>query len=760
MCRRCSYDVCFDCGMHDNCLIDRSKDSQKTLRSVFKEYAIGHHRSVAISTSYDIISPSDGHMRRHQHKRGLGVGEDCRYAVFSDATMNVDTYHLPTPSERPDKRDVQPSSNPTIALAQAVVKRCMQLVDVVAAEVAAGFDCLDHEWVPKRPLSSTQPSKSGFLTRQPRHGMILSQAQRRFFVLSQGLLQWQKDDSKGSEVLGALWIGSTTSISLEEDLRIQTCDSQVILTCPEGGSLREWAEALRKEAEGPPAEEQVFAIHPSLSRFKDLNSSTCLDSEPSLLAWLLEGEDAPRGYTAATIALYANKIDTLIRAAIELQKSQPIVSEVTAPVKVFGDIHGQLRDLLLLFHFYGRPDDDEDEDGDDEPMSYVFNGDWVDRGRHQLEVMLLILSLKIMHPKQVWLNRGNHEDRQQNLRTTKIGSLGFDRACTDALGAEEGRRIFESFQSFFEWLPLAARIEQKVLVLHGGLGPGDWSLEDLLQVERPLVSKELHYTLEGVVYNILWSDPLMHRPENRRDPLKSFGVHDSPRDKHWQVMKNFGRDVTQRFCKTQGLELIIRSHQFTNTCKGYELMHDGYLLRVFSARNYMGTVPNDGGMLLIGYGEDSRGVVSLVVRPRSVERLTGANRGKQNAELPGSILSYEPYCPRKHLMQLIKPEQVRCFGWTHRDSDDFRSCSECGQDDIQVECYFACRGCGDYDICIDCAGRLSRGLQALPAFSPPSRLGDSQAGFSDSESGESHEVKRVSFDSSESMGQPAEVFAS
>eukprot|EP00435_Cladocopium_sp_Y103_P048757 s226_g14.t1 len=782
MCRRCSYDVCFDCGMHDNCLIDRSKDSTLCARWLCEwrmadsgeiEYAIGHQRSVAISTSYDIISPSDGHMRRHQHKRGLGVGEDCRYAVFSDATMNVDTYHLPTPSERPDKRDVQPASDPTIALAQAVVKRCMRLVDVVAAEVAAGFDCLDHEWMPKRPLSSTHPSKSGFLTRQPRHGMILSQAQRRFFVLSQGmercLLQWQKDDSKGSEVLGALRIGSTTSISLEEDLKIQTCDSQLILTSPEGGSLTEWAEALRKEAEGPPAEEQVFAIHPCLSRFKDLNSSTCLDSEPSLLAWLLEGEDAPRGYTAATIALYANKIDTLIRAATELQKSQPIVSEVTAPVKVFGNIHGQLRDLLLLFHFYGRPDDDEDEDGDDEPMSYVFNGDWVDRGRHQLEVMLLILSLKnlakmqgsslmqIMHPRQVWLNRGNHEDRQQNLRTTKIGSLGFDRACTDALGAEEGRRIFESFQSFFEWLPLAARIEQKVLVLHGGLGPGDWSLEDLLQVERPLVSKELHFTLEGVVYNILWSDPLMHKPENRRDPLKSFGVHDSPRDKHWQVMKNFGRDVTQRFCKTQGLELIIRSHQFTNTCKGYELMHDGYLLRVFSARNYMGTVPNDGGMLLIGYGEDSRGVVSLVVRPRSVERLTGANRGRQNTELPGSILSYEPYCPRKHLMQLIKPEQVRCFGWTHRDSDDFRSCSECGQDDIQVECYFACRGCGDYDICIDCAGRLSRGLQALPAFSPPSRLGDSQAGFSDSESGESHEVKQVSFDSSESMGQPAEV---
>ncbi|CAE7252675.1 unnamed protein product [Symbiodinium pilosum] len=81
MCRRCSFDVCFDCGVHDNCVIERSQHSQKTLRSVFKEYGLEHQRSVVISTSYDIVSPGDGHMRRHQHKRGLGVGEDCRYAA-------------------------------------------------------------------------------------------------------------------------------------------------------------------------------------------------------------------------------------------------------------------------------------------------------------------------------------------------------------------------------------------------------------------------------------------------------------------------------------------------------------------------------------------------------------------------------------------------------------------------------------------------------------------------------------------------------
>ncbi|RLN64069.1 hypothetical protein BBP00_00003692 [Phytophthora kernoviae] len=72
---------------------------------------------------------------------------------------------------------------------------------------------------------------------------------------------------------------------------------------------------------------------------------------------------------------------------------------------VVGDLHGQLEDLLTIMDENGAPSS---------KTWYVFNGDFVDRGSHGIEVMLLLLIFKLLYPDFVFLNRGNHEERMIN----------------------------------------------------------------------------------------------------------------------------------------------------------------------------------------------------------------------------------------------------------------------------------------------------------------------------------------------------------
>mmetsp|Transcript_56583 Transcript_56583/g.132751 ORF Transcript_56583/g.132751 Transcript_56583/m.132751 type:complete len:613 (+) Transcript_56583:73-1911(+) len=303
-------------------------------------------------------------------------------------------------------------------------------------------------------------------------------------------------------------------------------------------------------------------------------------------------------------------IDTFLILASTTRRvlaSEPIVARAQAPCRVFGDIHGQLRDLLLLLHIYGLPSDGKGP-------TLVFNGDFVDRGAHQVEVLGLLFALKLAMPGRIVLVRGNHEDRVMNER------YGFQEACRLSIGEQWGKNCYDHFHKAFDQMPLACVIEENILVVHGGIGDGRWTIADLEMVRRPIGVEEFGKPGNAWLTNILWSDPIL---DNKSFQVGMYGVHPSPRRTGEQQVVEFGWNVTKGFCARNGLSLVIRSHQSRVGSLGFDVMHDDMLLRVFSARDYEDH-ENDGAVLLIRPGPEGSG--ALVVRPQVLGSVSKARK--------------------------------------------------------------------------------------------------------------------------------------
>ncbi|KAI9767139.1 MAG: hypothetical protein M1840_005928 [Geoglossum simile] len=250
------------------------------------------------------------------------------------------------------------------------------------------------------------------------------------------------------------------------------------------------------------------------------------------------------GKVTKAVCLKNAEITAICSAAREVFLSQPALIELSPPVKIVGDVHGQYTDLIRMFEMCGFPPN----------ANYLFLGDYVDRGKQSLETILLLLCYKLKFPENFFLLRGNHEC----ANVTRV--YGFYDECKRRCNI----KIWKTFVDTFNTLPIAAIVAGKIFCVHGGLSPSLSHMDDIRQIARPTDVPDY-----GLLNDLLWSDP-------------------ADMEADWEANERgvsycFGKKVIMEFLQRHDFDLVCRAHMVVED--GYEFFSDRILVTVFSAPN-------------------------------------------------------------------------------------------------------------------------------------------------------------------------------
>jgi diadenosine tetraphosphatase ApaH/serine/threonine PP2A family protein phosphatase len=219
---------------------------------------------------------------------------------------------------------------------------------------------------------------------------------------------------------------------------------------------------------------------------------------------------------------------------------------------VIGDLHGDLDSLVKILESSGFTQKMTQR----KDATLIFLGDYGDRGAYSAEVYYTVLKLKLAFPEQTVLLRGNHEGPEDLLASPHDLPMQFQFRFK-----ENWRTAYAKTRELFAYLYNAVLVEERCLMVHGGLSPNISSIQDLAHANVTHPEQEF-------LEDLLWSDP--------NDMVKE--VLYSPRG----AGKLFGKKVTENALKKLNVKILIRGHE---PCEeGFKLNHDGKVLTLFSRK--------------------------------------------------------------------------------------------------------------------------------------------------------------------------------
>lgn len=210
---------------------------------------------------------------------------------------------------------------------------------------------------------------------------------------------------------------------------------------------------------------------------------------------------------------------------------------------VIGDIHGDIKSLKTILEQVNV-----EKFLSDNGNIIIFLGDYVDRGPYQYETLSFILLLKQEFKEQILLLRGNHEPPIELIPHPH----DFPYVLRNRF-PQNWRTLYRASFNLFQQLPLASFTGNGLFFVHGGPPISDPNLYSLRNPSLKLIEE------------VLWSDPIEDVPETMPS-FRGAGLY-------------FGKNVTERFLKANGLAAIVRGHE---PCEGFKLNHGGKVITLFS----------------------------------------------------------------------------------------------------------------------------------------------------------------------------------
>lgn len=213
---------------------------------------------------------------------------------------------------------------------------------------------------------------------------------------------------------------------------------------------------------------------------------------------------------------------------------------------IVGDLHGDRDTLDIILEKWGN-------------KKLLFLGDYVDRGRHGLEVLKTVVGLYL--EGRAYVLRGNHESPLMNEDGGFIDELCLLKRLPNCA------ELYGEIEKMFARMPLAAKINDVLLAVHGGVPLKEPSMEPAALEELKAIRGDLTLPEDPLAFQALWNDPC--DCESYMPSPRGPGI--------WL----YGRRPTAEFLKREGLKGIVRGHLYVE--QGF-VRHNSVVYTIFSSK--------------------------------------------------------------------------------------------------------------------------------------------------------------------------------